>query len=193
MSSVEQVARVVRECLERGATVEIDGLGRFRRDRDGAITFDEQGRARVFLAYVIEDADGAERLYDALAQRGFDPWMDRRKLLPGQNWPRAIERAIATADFFLACFSPRSTVKRGRFQAELRYALDCAAQVPLDHIYFIPVRLEDCAMPSRISQHYHWVDLFPDWERGVDRLADSMRRRISGARLSLGSNSRNLA
>jgi hypothetical protein len=193
VNPVEQVAQVVKECLERGAEVEIDGLGRFRRGRDGAITFVEQQRTRVFLAYVIEDREAAGRLYDGLARRGFDPWMDCRKLLPGQNWPRAIERAIAGADFFLGCFSPRSTIKRGQFQAELRYALDCADRVPLDQIYFIPVRLEECGMPSRIRERYHWVDLFPEWERGVDRLAASMRRRISGARLSLGSSSRNLA
>ena len=67
--------------------------------------------------------------------------MDERKLLPGQNWPRAIESAIETSDFFLACYSANSVNKKGGFQAEIRYALDCARQIPLEEIFIVPVRL----------------------------------------------------
>ena len=35
------------------------------------------------------------------------PGMDARKWMPGQNWSRAVEAAIETSDFFLACFSTR--------------------------------------------------------------------------------------
>ncbi len=170
-TSIEQVSRILRDCLERGATVEIDGLGIFRRNGDGRFRFTPQTRPRVFLAYAAEDAAAVERLFDDLAARGLDPWMDRRKLLPGQNWPRAIERTIAISDFFIACFSKRSIAKRGSFQAELRYALDCAARVPLDAVFLIPVRLEECEVPEQIRGHYQYVDLFPDWGRGVDRIA----------------------
>jgi len=57
--------------------------------------------------------------------------MDTRKLVPGQNWPRAIETAIENSDLFIACFSTNSVRKKGGFQAEIRYALDCARQIPL--------------------------------------------------------------
>jgi hypothetical protein len=173
---------VVRECLELGASVEIDGIGRFRRAPDGTIGFVSQNRKpRVFLAYVVEDAAVVERLFDELGARGFDPWMDRRKLLPGQNWPRAIEQAISIADFFVACFSKQAALKRGRFHAELRYALDCAAEVPLDRVYFIPVRIEECAVPGSVARKYQWVDLFPDWEEGILRLHASLEQRESAA------------
>jgi len=39
----------------------------------------------VFLAYVEEDTREVERLCDALEQHGFDPWFDRRRLLPGRT------------------------------------------------------------------------------------------------------------
>jgi hypothetical protein len=55
----------------------------------------------VFLAYVQEDTREVERLCDALEQHRFDPRFDRRRLLPGQNWPRSIEDAQGEADFCL--------------------------------------------------------------------------------------------
>lgn len=106
--------------------------------------------------------------------------MDKQKLLPGQNWPRAIEHAIEASDFFVACFSQRAVSKRGQFQAELRYALDCAARLPLEQIYLIPVRLEECQVPLRISRQFQYLDLFPDWDKGARRLAAAMRRRSAG-------------
>ena len=166
----EEIARIVRGCLDRGSSVEIEGLGTFRPDRAGGFLFQPQMRPRIFLAYVAEDQSAAERLYRELARAGFDPWLDRKKLLPGQNWLRAIERAIAVADFFIACLSQRSLGKRGRFQSEMRYALDCAEMLPLDAVFFIPVRLEECTVPARIHREFQYVDLFPDWERGFRRI-----------------------
>ena len=132
----------------------------------------------VFIAYVQEDAAQADRLFDALESAGFAPWMDRRKLLPGQNWPRSIEEAIETSDFFVACFSANSVHKRGGFQAEIRYAIDCARRVPLDAIYLIPVRLDDCRVPRSIQREVQYLDLFPDWGRGMRRLMAVMRREL---------------
>lgn len=91
-------------------------------------------------------------------------------MLPGQNWPRRIEDAIASSDFFIACFSKRSVRKRGAFQTEIRFALDCAGRVPLDDVFIIPVRLDDCRVPARIQKETQYVDLFPDWRSGLQRV-----------------------
>jgi hypothetical protein len=104
--------------------------------------------------------------------------MDVRKLLAGQNWPRAIEAAIESSDFFVACFSGNSVRKKGGFQSELRYALDCARQVPLDEIYIVPVRLDDCTVPRIIQHELQYIDLFPDWDAGRDRLLAMLRREV---------------
>ena len=174
-----QLARLLRQCLEEGSTVEIDGLGLFRPARSGGFRFEPRLRPRVFLAYVVEDLRHAQRLYRALARRGYDPWLDKRKLLPGQNWPRSIERAISVSDFFIACFSRSSVSKRGAFQSELRYALGCAAKLPLDQVYFIPVRIEECAVPDRVTREIQYVDLFPDWEKGFGKIVWSIERQRS--------------
>jgi hypothetical protein len=176
MRSSEQIARIVRNCLERGGSVEIDGLGSFRPQARGGFAFIPQTRPKIFIAYVVEDAPAVDALYEGFLARGFDPWVDRKKLMPGQNWPRAIDHAIEACDFFVACFSKRSTGKRGRFQSELRYALDCAARQPLENIFFIPVRLEECAVPSRIAQEFQYVDLFPDWGKGFERIVATVRK-----------------
>jgi hypothetical protein len=172
---LDQLARVVIAGLAAGREVEIDGLGIFRPDERSGFCFDPQP-PRVFIAYAREDRELATRLYSDLLSEGFSPWMDTANLIPGQNWPRAIECAIETADFFVACFSRNSTVRKGGFQAELRFAMECARRIPLDDIFLAPVRLDECRVPRAVQREVQYVDLFPDWSRGVTRLAETLRR-----------------
>ena len=174
-SSVEQVARIVIRSLAAGKVVEIDGLGSFIPDADLGFRFEALRLPQVFIAYVREDAVLARRLYDSLEAVGFSPWMDEHKLVAGQNWPRAIELAIESSDFVLACYSANSVNKKGGFQAEIRYALDCARQIPLDEIFIVPVRLSPCRLPRPIERELHYVDLFPDWVEGLTRLVEMLR------------------
>jgi TIR domain len=177
-SSAEQVAQVVIRGLAAGKPVEIDGLGIFYPDAARFFRFEPRRLPQVFVAYAGEDRPVAARLFDALEQAGFAPWMDIRKLLPGQNWPRSIECAIEASDFFVPCFSENSVSKKGVFQAEIRYAMDCARQVPLDQIFIVPVRLDGCPVPRAIQREYQYVDLFPAWGRGLKRLVGTMQKEL---------------
>lgn len=170
-----RIARVLREALERGGSVEIDGLGTLAPGGKHGFHFVPLAKPRVFIAYVEEDLAFAKKLYRAFEVNGFRPWLDKKRLMPGQNWPRAIETAIQTSDFFVPCFSRRATTKRGSFHSELRYALFCAAKVPLDEIFLIPLRLDDCLVPPTISKQIQYLDLFPDWDAGVGRLVAIMK------------------
>jgi len=174
--SAEELAILICRSLQQSPAVEVDGLGVFTLDACGRISFRDGNRPRVFIAYAIEDAERAEALYAALEARGFAPWLDRRKLLPGQDWPGRIQDAIENADFFVACFSTNSVNKRGGFQVEVRHALECARRIPLDDVFLIPVRLDDCRVPARIRRETQYVDLFPDWEAGVARVANIVAR-----------------
>lgn len=175
-SALERLAQTVIRGLAAGQPVEIQHLGVFYPDPARGFRFEPRSAPQVFLAHVAEDAAETGRLYDALAAAGFDPWMDARNLAPGQNWPRAIERAIECSDFFVPCFSTRSVNKWGGFQAEIRYALDCARRVPLDDIFIVPVRLDECRVPRSIQKEFQYIDLFPDRARGLYRLLRMMRR-----------------
>jgi hypothetical protein len=58
----------------------------------------------------------------------------------------------------------------------MRFAFDIARKHPLDDAFFIPIRLDECRVPSRISRELQYIDLFPDWENGLDRLIAAIRR-----------------
>lgn len=173
-----RVVRLIDRCVREGSAIDIDGVGSFELD-DGDVVFQPSGRTQVFIAYAKEDRANARKLYRLLKKHGLEPWMDEEKLLPGQNWPRAIERAIEVSDYVLMCFSRRSVGKRGFFQSELRYALDVAAYMPLDKIFLLPVRLSECEIPLEIARTTQYIDLFPDWEIGIKALVNVMSRRLS--------------
>jgi hypothetical protein len=175
--SNEQLADLILRSLRRSRRVEIDGLGVFERGHTGRVSLHEANRLRIFIAYATEDILTAERLYQALVARGYTPWLDRRKLLPGQNWPRRIQDAISNADYFIASFSSSSVKKRGGFQAEVRFALDFANRMPIDDVFLIPVRLDDCRVPARIQRETQYVDLCPNFEAGVERVVATIEAR----------------
>ena len=175
----QPLVNLIESYLRNGASIEMDGLGRFKLSSSNHLRFKPHGRIPVFLAYAHEDRPRAKRLSAALRKAGFEPWLDEEKLLPGQNWPRAIERAIDECEFFIACYSRESVSKRGPFQREIAYALDVALHVPLEEIYFIPVRLDDCALPVDIARKIQHVDLFAGWNRGAQKLICAMRRQAA--------------
>ena len=63
------------------------------------------------------------------------------------------------------------------FPSELRYALDCARCLPLDEVFFIPVRIEDCQVPSRITKCIQYVDLFPVFDTGFRNILKAMEKK----------------
>lgn len=132
---------------------------------------------KVFISYAREDESDARRLYQVLKDCGASPWLDQFELTPGENWRSAMRKAIEGSDFFVALLSSRSTRKRGYAQAEIRYALDVLNELPGDSIYLIPVRLDDCE-PSHDRLHdLHWLNMFPSWEAGVQRLISVIQGR----------------
>ena len=100
-----------------------------------------------------------------VARAGFNPWLDRKKLLPGPELA-GLYRARHRYLRFLHCmFFVEICRKRGQFPYEVRYALRSADRMPLDDVFVVPVRLADCQVPKRIAWNMQYVDLFPDWER----------------------------
>jgi hypothetical protein len=179
MTKPGQIFEIVRKSLEAGQAVEIEGLGRFHASA-GVYRFHPEAQPTAFVAYALEDLAVVRRLCEALRAAGCSTWLDKDRLMPGQNWTGSIKAAIADADAFVACFSPRSIAKRGEFQSELRHAMECARKRPLDDVFLLPARLERCEVPRRIADEWQYVDLFPDWERGVKRLVRSIRKAARG-------------
>jgi len=133
---------------------------------------------QIFISYAREDADAAEQLYQFLSGAGYKPWMDTKDILPGERWLESIQDAIERSDFFLACLSENSVDKRGILQKEIKSALDAWEGMLEGDIYLIPVRLEPCDVPNRLSG-FQWVDLFEDggWVKLKEAILEGTRRR----------------
>ena len=128
---------------------------------------------RVFLSYASEDRARVEILYQNLLASGLQPWMDTHDLRPGEEWKKAIERGVQSADCFLACISPRSISKKSMLVEEMELAL-AQWKRKGDDYRLIPVRLEDIKVPD-VLEHLQWFNLFRD-EQWVG-LAKEIRRR----------------
>lgn len=172
---VRGLARLLAELLRDHRQLQVQGLGEFHSSEDGVFCFGGERRPSVFISYASEDRKAADEIASRLNGAGFSAWLDRRRLRPGDSWQNTIESAIVSCDFFISCLSRRSLRKRGTFQRELRMAIDCARNVPLEETYFIPVRLDDCAVPRTIRAEWQYIDLFPDLHGGLDRVISTMR------------------
>jgi hypothetical protein len=130
---------------------------------------------KIFISYARQDQTIVERLYEDLRSRGFDAWLDTKDLLPGANWKTVIRKTIRECPIFLACLSNASISKRGTVQEEINEALDVLKQKLDDDIYFVPVRLDDCEVPDKLSG-FHWVDYFQG--DGLAKLENSLRSQM---------------
>lgn len=49
---------------------------------------------KVFLCHAHADRDAVRALYTRLTNDGVDAWLDKEKLLPGQDWELEIKKAV---------------------------------------------------------------------------------------------------
>ena len=136
---------------------------------------------KVFLCHAHSDKDAVRNLYLRLIQDGVDAWLDKEKLLPGQDWELEIRKEVREADVVVVCLSKQFN-QAGFRQKEVRLALDTAMEQPEGEIFIIPARLEECDNLESLRK-WHWVDLFE--EDGYKRLMQTLRVRADkiGAKL----------
>lgn len=124
----------------------------------------------VFISYAREDTRHAERLYMDLRQSGIDAWLDTKRILPGQDWRREARKVIREAAYFIALISQYSLNKRGFVQSEMKRALEVLSETPSNQIFIIPVRLDDSYPEDEQLRALNWVDLYPNYEKGLKRI-----------------------
>jgi CheY-like chemotaxis protein len=130
----------------------------------------------VFLCHAKEDKQSIIQLYEKLKEHGVNPWMDEKDILPGQDWKLEIRQAIRNCHTVLVCLTEHSVSKRGYVQKEIKFALDTSEREPEGAIFVVPVRFEECSVPSRL-QYAQWLDLFE--ENGFDTLLEALERRAN--------------
>ncbi len=141
----------------------------------GILVTDEKGeprRLRVFLCHASEDKPEVRKLRKKLESLGIEAWLDEENILPGEEWEEAIRFGLRNSDAIMIVLSQKSVKKIGYVQREIRTALNLADERPPGHLYIIPLRLEECALPDTLSK-YQMADLF---RRGhMKRLEHTLR------------------
>src|SRR4051812_39299294 len=136
----------------------------------------------VFISYVRENGEIIDRLAAELKSRGVIVWLDRNDIEPGAGWREAIKNAIRSGKFFIACFSKESNKRdKSYMYEELTVAIDELRERPSDRTWFIPILINETAIPSRrISNAEDLSDiqalrLYENWNDGVVRILRVMK------------------
>jgi hypothetical protein len=130
-----------------------------RHRRGGEIASEPK---RIFLCHSWGNKGIVREFYEWLRkQPDVRIWFDEVSLLPGQNWQREIRSEVRASDMVIVCLSREAVQKRGYVHKEIRIALDEASKRPEGSIYIVPVKLDDCEVPSRLAR-WHCVELAND-------------------------------
>jgi serine/threonine protein kinase len=140
---------------------------------------------RVFLCHSSSDKPAVENFYNMLVDDGVDAWLDKKNLMPGQDWQFEIQKAVRDSDVVIVFLSSSSVTKEGFVQKEIRIALDTADEKPDGTIFVIPAKLENCKVPNRLAK-FQWVDLFE--KDGYERLFKALQMRASSLNIVINRN-----
>ncbi len=115
--------------------------------------------ATIFISYMREDGDAAERLCKAIEGLGGDVWLDRHRLRPGDAWEQDLLTAIrTTVRLFVPIISANTEdAEEGYVFKEWAEAVDRSRAIPR-RSFVVPVIVdddyEDDLSRYRISQTY---------------------------------------
>ena len=148
-------------------------------------------KRNAFVSYVHEHAEAVMRLVEELQAAGIKVWWDRGGLRAqgGARWKKVIEKAIGDGDCFIACFSDAYWARAADnyMNTEIASAIERLRYAPPEARWFIPVRFEDCPVPEytinpvgapeETLADLQWIDLWEDWNDGVQQVIESIRPR----------------
>lgn len=132
---------------------------------------------KVFLSYVKQNEPIIKFLDQCLTDYGVDVITDYKDIGGGVNWKRTLEQLIEYSGYFVVCFSKEFNEREKTVAyRELDHAIKCASDYPFDHKWIIPVRINECTIPSieirsrELLTDLHWIDLFDNWHEGVESI-----------------------
>jgi hypothetical protein len=130
-------------------------------------------KLQVFLCHATEDKPVVRTIYQKLRSYNIQPWLDERDLLPGERWQLSISEVIRKCDLVLICLSRTFLAKVGHGHYEVREVLEEAKRRPLDAIYYIPYRLDDCEVPFYLAGIHYMSNFVPE---DFDKLLTACQR-----------------
>jgi hypothetical protein len=128
------------------------------------------GDRLVFISYSHSDKGVAEKIAHELINRGINVWWDQWDLQPGDSLiSKIFEFGLAKASHFLILLSPAS-VRSSWVKEELSIATIRRIE---EVVRVIPVLVDGTEIPTPLRSLL-WVDLRTDFDRGVDRIVNSI-------------------
>ncbi|MCP4105866.1 MAG: TIR domain-containing protein [Desulfobacteraceae bacterium] len=124
----------------------------------------------VFISYAEQDYQKARKLCNDLENAGITTWLDKKDLLPGQNWRKVIPHIIRQSSHFLLLISSHSLTEQGYVQKEQKIALEKFDEFPENEIFIIPVRLDNIRPLDEKLQNIHWADLSSSYKKGFEQI-----------------------
>jgi hypothetical protein len=129
----------------------------------------------VFISYANEDIKAAVRLYKQLKIEGLEPWLDRgEEEIDSDGWKNLLKRALQNSRYFISLWSMKSFGNDGLMQRELKAALEILNEYRSSDISVIHVRLENCQLSDLKMNDAIIIDMFPDWNNGVQRVLQTI-------------------
>jgi hypothetical protein len=125
-------------------------------------------KLKVFISYASEDEKQARDIYRTL-EKCVEPWLDKEKILPGENWEMAISKAIDESDLMLILISKHVLYKEGFLQKEIRLAHERMMRKPEGDIFIIPLRLDAARLPDSLDKFQGVSVTDDDWNNKLTR------------------------
>ena len=142
---------------------------------------------KAFLSYVKENEPIVRFLDQVLTDYGIDVVTNYKNIDGGSNWKRTLKQLIENSGYFVACFSKEFNEREKTvLYRELDYAIECAKDYPFDRKWLIPVRINECTIPSieiglqGLLTDLQRIDLFPTakWHEGVESIVHTIDKRL---------------
>ena len=133
----------------------------------------------VFLSYAREDEVKVHKIREYCEASGISVWMDKESLRLGEPWLQKLRGAIRDGAFFVLCLSKQVAARPSSVvYQEIGMALEEFGHKTGDQDWFLPLRLDDCQIPSEVAK-FKYVDLFPDFDSGAVTLVNRLLARLA--------------
>jgi hypothetical protein len=131
--------------------------------------------AHIFICFSSKDLATALEVVAFLEGRGIPCWISARDVLSSRNYQEAIVEALESASAIVFLFSESSSKS-----AEIRKELSIGGSInaPVFPLRLSPI-LPTGALRYELATR-QWIDIFPDRELALGRLADTIRVVLKG-------------
>lgn len=128
-------------------------------------------RPKVFISYAGSDRPMATQLDKDLEACGLAPFRDNRDVKVGANVVLAINRALATSDFYVLLWSANCV---DRAWVEEEWAAAYAREIHERRSFLFIVRLDDTPLPPLLAVR-RYLNGYENWRQVVQDLVDTWK------------------